>query len=129
MRMCQIIEAGRAGSGGELGQNGYFYKGGQFLPATDAPPGTWRVKFGKGRPKLLSAKRELVAPGEFDYAPTPFSRSVFNLIKFLVNVEPDGSLSLIDNPIAVENLRTITPGVSGVLGPLSYDVEELIALL
>jgi hypothetical protein len=96
-----ITEAGRAQSGGETGVNGFPYKGGQFLPSTTAPPGTWRVKI-KGKSKLLHNKMWLVAPGQQEMAPTPFSRSIFSGIREYVNDE-HGKLSI--NPtkeIAIE---------------------------
>src|SRR5215471_17267139 len=37
--------AGRARRGGEVAvSNKAFYKGGQFLPSTEAPPGTYKIK-------------------------------------------------------------------------------------
>lgn len=90
-----MIEAGRAQTGGETGVNGYPYKGGQFLPSTDAPPGTWRVKI-KGKSKLLRNKTWLVAPGKMEMAPTPFSQSIFSGIRELVNDE-NGVLSINPN--------------------------------
>src|SRR5882672_5550321 len=109
-----LTEAGRAAGGGEIGVNGYHYKGGQFLPSTDAPPGTWRVKI-KGKSHLIQAKRELVAPGVLEYAPTPFSRAIFTLIREIVTIAPDGTLGVIDNPTAVNYYgRGITPGIKGV---------------
>lgn len=91
-----ITEAGsRAQIGGETGVNGFPYKGGQFLPSTTAPPGTWRVKI-KGKSKLVHNKTWLVAPGKMAMAPTPFSRSIFAMIREYVNDE-HGVLSINPN--------------------------------
>jgi hypothetical protein len=64
---------GHAKIGGETGINGYQYKGGQFLPSTDAPPGTFRV----GR-KVVKAKRYEIEPGRREVQQTPTSRSVYH---------------------------------------------------
>jgi hypothetical protein len=83
----------RALAGGQTGVNGYIYKGGQFLPNTTAPPGTWRIKSG-GKATNLANRQELVGPGAMELSPTPFARPVFGAIKDLVNIGPDGTATL-----------------------------------
>ena len=88
----------RAAAGGTVGINGYLYKGGQFLPQTEAPPGTWRVKV-KGKARNIGNGRELVAPGEFQERPTPFSRSVMQMMGggSIVDIGDDGVAKLNPN--------------------------------
>lgn len=101
-----IFEAGRARLGGETGLNGYAYKGGQFLPSTEAPPGTWRVKI-KGKTKLVHNKQALIAPGQMALAPTPYSQSIFNSIREFVNVDADGRMAL--NPAREQAIEYYYP--------------------
>ena len=63
----------RAIEGGQDGINGYSYKGGQFLPSTEAPPGTWRVK-AKGKYQTIANGAEEIEPGVSQPRPTPFSK-------------------------------------------------------
>jgi hypothetical protein len=122
----------RAVSGGQDGINGYFYKGGQFLPNTQAEPGKWKVKG-----KWVQSSRALVAPGEFAFQPTPFSRSLFELASVGAStVLRDGKLEI--NPGAegrgvraadgtpVTRDMEIRPGVKGVLGKESLTMGEII---
>lgn len=85
----------RAQAGGETGMNGYIYKGGQFLPNTEAPPGTWRVKR-KGKAINIPNGRELVSPGDLQPRPTPFSKSVYQGLQEFTDIGPDGKLRLKD---------------------------------
>lgn len=112
-----VMEAGRAKAGGDSGVNGFEYKGGQFLPSTNAPPGTWRIRQ-KGKNRLVSTRQWLVEPGKMEESPSPYARGIFNMIRNLVKHE-NGVLSVIDNPIAVEHFgRGMCDG--------RYDVEELV---
>jgi len=71
---------GRAKKGGEEAKsNGYFYKGGQFLPNTTAEPGKWKV--GK---KWVKSSNELIEPGVRAHGPTPFSRSIYGPMREFV---------------------------------------------
>jgi len=72
-------KAFRAVKGGEVGVNGYTYKGGQFLPNTEAPPGTWRIK-SAGKSTNIPNGQELIAPGVMQPRPTPFSRSIYQVM-------------------------------------------------
>ena len=98
----------RAKVGGEMGVNGFNYKGGQFLPSTDAPPGTWRVKKGK-KSTTISGTRELVEPGKIENAPTPFSRSLMQLMGSGGEVY-GGKAHLLDNPGYWNYMGGDTPG-------------------
>jgi len=70
------MNKGRAAKGGQTAEsNGYFYKGGRFLPTTTAEPGKWKI--GK---KWVKSGRELIEPGVIAHAPTPFSRSIYGPI-------------------------------------------------
>lgn len=46
----------QAKQGGETGVNGHFYKGGQFLPSTQAEPGTFK------RAKVAATRKVEIAP-------------------------------------------------------------------
>lgn len=67
-------DVGRARAGGEIGRNGYRYGGGQFLPSTDLPPGTWRV--GKA---IVRARREEIENYKREQQPSPYARSIYAL--------------------------------------------------
>jgi hypothetical protein len=63
----------RAKVGGEVASpNGYFYKGGQFLPSTSEPPGKFRVGG-----KLVKARKFETEPGKYETQPTATSRSLY----------------------------------------------------
>lgn len=101
----------RAKAGGETSdKNNYFYKGGQFLPNTTAPPGTWRVKF-NGRSQNIPNGQELIEPGQFQARPTPFSRSIYQVMGAgtYVTIGPDGRAAL--NPNINWNYLNTTPDV------------------
>ena len=126
--------AGRAKIGGQDGINGWFYKGGQFLPSTMAEPGSWRV--GK---KWVKTGKELVEPGKFEVQPTPLSRSILVLMApgAMTVIGRDGKASL--NPgangdgIRDHNGQPITeetkirPGVKGIVGKHEYSLGDLIS--
>jgi hypothetical protein len=48
----EIMSKGQAKVGGEVGVNGHFYKGGQFLPTTQAEPGKFKSKKGTGKVEI-----------------------------------------------------------------------------
>jgi hypothetical protein len=119
--------SGRAKAGGETAaSNGYFYKGGQFLPTTEAEPGKWKI--GK---KTVTTGKELIAPGEFAVQPTPFSRSIYQAaLRDVTEPTPEG---LVFRPgIKDHRGNEITPdtgirlGVKGVLGKEELSLKELI---
>lgn len=125
--MAEIENAGRAKAGGEVAaSNGYFYKGGQFLPTTEAEPGKWKI----GKKTVITGK-ELIAPGEFAVQPTPFSRSIYQAaLRDVTEPTPQG---LVFRP-GIKDYRgdEITPetgiriGVKGVLGKEELSIKELI---
>jgi len=125
--MAEIENAGRAKAGGEVAaSNGYFYKGGQFLPTTEAEPGKWKI--GK---KTVTTGKELIAPGELAVQPTPFSRSIYQAaLRDVTEPTPQG---LVFRP-GIKDYRgnEITPetgiriGVKGVLGKEELSIKELI---
>jgi hypothetical protein len=89
---------GRAPSGGGIAEtNQYYYKGGQFLPITEAPPGTWRIKV-KGKASNIENKSLMIEPGKFDLQPTPFSLPVYGAMG-------GGTYVNIDNGVASLNPR------------------------
>jgi hypothetical protein len=111
-----------------MGVNGYAYKGGQFLPSTQAEPGKWKI--GK---KWVKSARELVAPSVFEMQPTPFSRSLFVLAGVgHFSIMRDGMLvinegvRLNDGVTPVTGSLEVRPGVRGVLGKESLTLAEII---
>lgn len=119
---------GRAVAGGQEGVNGYFYKGGQFLPTTMAAPGKWKVD-----KKWITSGRALVAPGEFAYQPTPFSRSLFEIagVGHYTVVGKDGKMAVnvgvrANDGSPVNQYMEIRPGVKGVVGKESLTLGEIV---
>ena len=70
----------RAKKGGELGMNGEYYKGGQFLPSTILPKMTLKKK-SKG-----SGKQE-IAPYKWEVAPNENLRSIYKLIETFIRID------------------------------------------
>jgi hypothetical protein len=60
-------DAGRARKGGETGMNGEFYKGGTFLPSTEAPKGTHTVSW-RERDPLTPEQLAKIAQQEAEVA-------------------------------------------------------------
>jgi hypothetical protein len=118
---------GHAKAGGEIAAaNGYFYKGGQFLPSTAAEPGRWKVE-GKW---IKSGKAE-IGPREYAHQPTPFSRSIYELIAGVSERDHSGQLQLrrgITDALgaSVTPDALVRPGVKGVLGKESLTLQEFI---
>ena len=68
----------RAKAGGEVGVNGQFYAGGQFLPGSELTvPGAWR-KSGGSRP--AKARKFEIDLYVWEVAPSEAHRSIFGLI-------------------------------------------------
>lgn len=117
----------RAVAGGQVAQaNGYFYKGGQFLPSTDAEPGKWKV--GK---KWLTTGKALIGPREYGVQPTPFSRSIFEMIRGITVWDKPNELKFRDGMkdyqgnLMTEN-DTFRPGIKGVLGKEEISYKAMI---
>jgi len=132
----ELENTGRAAAGGQVAEsNGFFYKGGQFLPTTTAEPGKWKV--GK---KWIKSGRELIEPGVIANAPTPFSRSIFGPLREYVDfVDNDFKklklkegrkvLETIDDvqtyvPVTLET--TWTPRLHDYVHPTPVTIGELI---
>ncbi|MFM0165664.1 hypothetical protein PQR39_35180 [Paraburkholderia sediminicola] len=120
---------GQAKQGGEVGVNGYLYKGGQFLPSTQAEPGKWKV--GK---KWITTGREIVSPGKFEVQPTPFSRSLFVIAGVGHFTRIVGGKLVINEGVRCNDGITpvtldmqVRPGVRGVLGKEALTLGEIIA--
>ncbi len=129
--MTQAMTSGkkRAAAGGQEGINGHTYKGGQFLPNTAAEPGRWKLSG-----KWITAGKELVAPREWEFAPTPFSRSIYMAAGLGVYCEDDCSGRLRFragiNDHSGEQVTPDTPvrpGIRGVLCKNSYTMGELMS--
>ena len=118
---------GHAKVGGEVAKsNGYFYKGGQFLPSTSAEPGKWKVEG-----KWVKTGRRQVGPNEYAVQPTPFSRSIYELISSYLEKGNEGGLNFregIKDALgnAVTTGSMVRPGVAGVLGKEELTVKELL---
>lgn len=70
-----VPRGARAAVGGQVAEaNGFFYKGGQFLPSTAEAPGFWTVNG-----KKVKAKAVEVAPGLRELPPTPTAESLYKM--------------------------------------------------
>ena len=58
----------RAIAGGQTGCNGEFYRGGEFLPSTDAAKGTWRRE--QARQQKILARKVQTSPGVWEVRPS-----------------------------------------------------------
>lgn len=120
-----VSKRSRAAIGGEVAKsNEFFYKGGQFLPSTDAPPGTWRV--GK---KIMSTGKAQVSPGQWEVQPTPLSRPIYEIVSGWTTRGADGKLSLHEGALKAGSISPddlMRPGVKGILSKNEYKVQELI---
>src|ERR1035437_5756076 len=123
---AQSPTGARADVGGVVADaNGYFYKGGQFLPTTSAEPGKWKI--GK---KWVRSGRELVEPGVFAHQPTPFSRSIFTVIHVLCE-SAGGALSVREGirdhtGLPITSNTPMQIGVRGHMGAQEPTLQELI---
>lgn len=125
-----VSKAGRAIAGGQVADaNGFFYKGGQFLPSTAAEPGKWKVE-GKW---VKSGSRE-IEPGKWEHQPTPFSTPILQLVSpgyFSIRDKVTGKLAVnaglrnYDGSPVTPDMK-VQPGVKGLLGKESYTLQELI---
>ena len=117
----------QAKKGGEIAEsNQYQYKGGQFLPSTQAEPGKWKV--GK---KWITSGKELVEPGKFEHQPTPFSRSIFSVIHGLSDRDEKNNIKLRseikdDRGQPITNETKIRLGVKGMQGKHEHSYGQLI---
>ena len=97
-----IDETGRAKAGGQLADsNGYFYKGGQFLPNTNAEPGKWKID-----KKWVKSGNELVEPGVRANGPTPFSRSIYGPMREFVE-HPNNDFSKVKLKEGMKTTETV----------------------
>lgn len=84
------MAVGRAKKGGEIGNNGEFYKGGAFLPNTTLP------KRGSSARHSRAPQQGLVAPGLKADVPEG-KRPIFQRIMNFVEVAQDGKLRILRN--------------------------------
>lgn len=117
----------QAKKGGEVAEsNQYHYKGGQFLPTTEAEPGKWKV--GK---KWVHAGKELVEPGKFEHQPTPFSRAILGAVGAYGQHDKEGKMSL-RKGVYANTGEPITPeskirlGVKGKVGKHEHSFGQLV---
>ncbi|APQ14653.1 hypothetical protein BJP27_24070 (plasmid) [Pseudomonas oryzihabitans] len=84
------LPAGRAKPGGEIGVNGFFYKGGTFLPSTQLPP-----QGSQGR--TTRVRTLLVEPGVRAEAPEGYE-AIFGSYQQFIQVGADGVASVQERP-------------------------------
>lgn len=126
-KLAEKKSRSQAKKGGEIAEsNQYHYKGGQFLPTTEAEPGKWKI--GK---KWVNAGRELIEPGKYDTQPTPFSRAILGAIHGYTGRDEKGKLKLLEGikghggePITHETKTRL--GIKGKLGKHEHTYGELI---
>lgn len=82
--------SGRAKPGGEVGVNGFFYKGGTFLPSTQLPP-----QGSQGR--TTRVRTLLVEPGVRAEAPEGYE-AIFGSYQQFIQVGADGVASVQERP-------------------------------
>lgn len=132
---------GRAKKGGEIGINNYEYKGGQFLPSTQAEPGTWKV----GGKKISTSSKQEIAPYKWETPPHPLAKSLYgelgisagytkiNKLTGKLEINPEFKVSKPDiaseygesyQPLTREDI--ITPGIKGILSTKRHTYGELI---
>lgn len=84
------MTANRAKKGGQIGQNGEFYRGGTFLPTTKLPKQSPQTN-GRG------TRRTQIAPNEWAAMPSTVHISLFaTLAGVYARLEHDGTLTLVD---------------------------------
>jgi hypothetical protein len=97
-----LEDTGRAKAGGQVADsNGFFYKGGQFLPNTNAEPGKWKVD-----KKWVKSSNELVEPGVRANGPTPFSRSIYGPMREFVE-HPNNDFSKVKLKEGMKTTETV----------------------
>ena len=118
----------RAKVGGEIAEsNQYHYKGGQFLPSTQAEPGKWKI----GN-KWVTSGKELSEPGKLEHQPTPFSKSIYSSIRdYVLHGEKEKKIKLRENikdsrgePITEESKTRL--GIKGRLSKDEHSYKNLI---
>jgi hypothetical protein len=133
-QLSALEDTGRAKAGGQVADaNGFFYKGGQFLPTTTAEPGKWRV--GK---KWITSGSELIEPGTRANQPTPFSRGILGMVMHYTDLDKSGQMTIKQGPkimqvkdgfqeyVPVSVESEFTPGVKGVLNKEPITLGELV---
>jgi len=101
-QLSALEDTGRAKAGGQVADaNGFFYKGGQFLPNTNAEPGKWKVD-----KKWVKSSNELVEPGVRANGPTPFSRSIYGPMREFVE-HPNNDFSKVKLKEGMKTTETI----------------------
>jgi len=126
--------ASRAVAGGQIGINGFEYKGGQFLPSTELPPGTFRDENGNLRRGTTS---EEIEPFKRETAPSPTSRSIYSLINAYTSLR-DGRLGINQGAggrgirdaagNAVTPETKVRPGIRGLASDVEFTLQELVDL-
>jgi hypothetical protein len=126
------MSAGHAKAGGETGVNGYFYKGGQFLPSTAAEPGKWKVGA-----KWVTTGKRLIAPGEWAVQPTPLSVPLFQIAgvgyftvlqgdKLVMNPGADGNGVRDYTGVPITAATELRPGVKGIVGTKTITLAQIM---
>jgi hypothetical protein len=132
----KFASTGQAKAGGEIAKsNGFFYKGGQFLPTTNAEPGKWKINN-----KWVKSSDVLIEPGKIATQPTPFSKSIYSGIKEYVEKDKSGNYKIKEGLKALgkpneEGMReyepvtgntTWTPAVNGITHEEPIDLKTLV---
>jgi hypothetical protein len=120
------VPRGRAKKGGETAHsNKYFYKGGRFLPSTEAPPGTYKVNG-----KVLGTGKEQTEPGKWETQPHPLARSIHGVIGAFTHFN-NGKMELrhgirTHTGEDITHETTFRPGVKGILSTKEHPIGDLI---
>ena len=135
-QITALEDTGRAKVGGQIADsNGFFYKGGQFLPTTQAEPGKWKING-----KWIKSGDVLIEPGKVATQPTPFSKSIYSGIKEFIEPDKSGKYKIKEGLKALGNAdeegmryyedvtgnTTWTPTVNNVAHKEPIDLKTLV---
>jgi hypothetical protein len=95
----------RAVVGGELGINGDWYKGGQFLPSTPEYPKGY-FKNARAKNNAMKIRKEEVSNRVWETMPAHNVRSLWGMIKLFVNT--DGDVVASDQTLEYMNVNIST---------------------
>lgn len=74
----------RASAGGQVGQNGEWYRGGEFLPSTEMPKGTWKREQARIAKEL--ARKVQVDFYKYEARPSLNVKPIFSLVGICAEV-------------------------------------------
>lgn len=116
--MTDKMTQARAAKGGEVGQNGYWYDGGQFLPQTKFAK---MSKRGQKELATYTSKKQEVAPFDWQCPPDISKRSLWDLVKVAITISPDGKTC---SMISFERIAKLAAGMGWGTGAIEELTEQ-----